>query len=381
MKKYLVIAAAALALAACSKSEVFAPAAAEIDFAPNALSTKALILPDSSSPEQLAFPTSESFNVFAFADLDGTGTQYATNYRTPLMQDVNISYQNGDWKATPVLDPATGENKVYLWPATGTVDFYAYYPAELEAAFDTVSTPKHIKINNIELGTAVGQQIDPLVASVLGQVAKNKPKVGLVFKHITSQIAVTAFDATETKSLRGKISIEKVVFKNMKTSGDYTEGTTVGKGAWNNVNHTTDFTSFQGLEVLDTLESYLSAGAFSASIDNSAAFVVVPEDIAAVDTLNKTHQAIEVSYRIAAYTINGFNYPATPTQTVSIPLYNRVSANRFQNGKRYIFHLGLSLDGANNEIMFAPKVEGWDTEDINGITVDVINACLMTVQP
>ena len=381
MKKFLVIAAAALAFAACTKSEVFAPAAGEIDFAPNALSTKALILPDGNAPEQLAFPTTESFNVFAFADLDGTGNQYATNFGQPLMNNVNISYQNGDWKATPVLDPATGENKVYLWPATGTVDFYAYYPEALNATFDSTSTPKHIEITDIELGTAVGNQIDPLVASVLGQVAKNKPKVGLVFKHITSQIAVTAFDATETKSLRGKISIEKVVFKNMKTSGDYTEGTTVGKGAWYNVNHTTDFTSFQGLEVLDTLESYLSAGAFSASIDNSAAFVVVPEDIAAVDTLNKTHQAIEVSYRIAAYTINGFNYLATPTQTVSIPLYNRVSANRFQNGKRYIFHLGLSLDGANNEIMFAPKVEGWETEDITGITVDVINACLMTVQP
>ena len=39
-----------------------------------------------------------------------------------------------------------------------------------------------------------------------------------------------------------------------------------------------------------------------------------------------------------------------------------------------MFHLGLSLDGANNEIMFAPKVEGWETEDIDGITIDVINS-------
>ena len=72
------------------------------------------------------------------------------------------------------------------------------------------------------------------------------------------------------------------------------------------------------------------------------------------------------------------DYPATPSQTVSIPLYDRVNAaNKFENGKRYVFHLGISLDGANNEIHFSPVVEGWNTEDINGITVDAINACLM----
>ena len=122
MKKIYIIAAAALALAACAKTEVFAPVAGEIDFAPNALSTKGLILPDGNSPDQTAFPTTESFNVFAFAALDGT----TYNYTTPIMDDVNVSNQGGDWKATPVLD-ANGKNTaIYLWPATGTVDFYAY---------------------------------------------------------------------------------------------------------------------------------------------------------------------------------------------------------------------------------------------------------------
>ena len=365
MKKILVFAAAAIvALAACSKVEVNVPEASPIDFNPNALLTKALILPSSSMPDSLAFPTTETFSVFAFANITGT-----TNYATPLMNDVEIAYSTtatgGDWKA------ASG---IYLWPATGSVDFYAYHPASLNAAFDTLVDPKGIKLTGISLGTSVGNQIDPLVAATLNQLAASKPKVGLVFKHITSQIAVSAFDATETASLQGKISIEKVVFKNMKTSGDYTEGTTVGKGAWSNINTNTDFTSFSGSEVLELTESYLSAGAFSAAIDNSAAFVVVPENITNDAVAG---QAIEVTYSIAAYTINGFDYPATPSQTVSIALYDRVSGNKFQNGKRYVFHLGISLDGANNEIHFSPVVEGWVTEDISGITVDAVNACLM----
>ena len=369
MKKIFLFAAAVLALAACSKSQIETVAPTAISFEPNALATKALILPDGNAGSQLAFPTSETFNVFAYADLDGNGTDYATNYTTPLMDNVEISYHAtataGDWKAT------TG---TYLWPATGTVDFYAYYPGTLNAAFDTTEEPKGVAITGISLGTSVGNQIDPLVASVLGQIASSKPKVALVFKHITSQIAVTAFDATQTASLKGKISIERVVFKNMKTSGDYREGTTLGKGLWSNVNTKADFTSFAGSEVLAEDENYLSAGSFVASIDNSAAFVVVPENIV---TGTAADQAIEVSYSIAAYTINGFDYPATPTQTVTIPLYDKVSANKLQNGKRYVFHLGISMDGANNEIMFAPVVEGWDTEDINGITIDAINAAVL----
>ena len=366
MKKIFAIAAAVIAFAACSNIDVVErPAASPIDFNPNALLTKALILPSSSMPDSLAFPTTETFSVFAFANITGT-----TNYGTPLMNDVEIAYHatnnGGDWKA------AAG---TYLWPATGTVDFYAYHPASLNASFDSLSNPKVVKLTGVELGTSVGNQIDPLVAATLNQLAASKPKVGLVFKHITSQIAVTAFDATETASLQGKISIEKVVFKNMKTSGDYVEGTTIGKGAWSNINTNTDFTSFSGSEVLSLTESYLSAGAFSAAIDNSAAFVVIPDNIVTGTAID---QAIEVTYSIAAYTINGFDYPATPSQTVSIPLYDRVNAaNKFENGKRYVFHLGISLDGANNEIHFSPVVEGWNTEDINGITVDAINACLM----
>jgi len=361
MKKFYIIAAAALALAACTKNEVIAPEATPINFAPNALLTKALILPDSDSPEQLAFPTTETFNVWGFAALDGS----TYNYTTPLMDDVNISNQGGDWKAT------TG---TYLWPATGKVDFYAYYPESLNATFVSDSEPKGINLTGVSLGTAIGSQIDPLVAAVLAQNSASKPTVQLVFKHITSQIAVMAMDATTTESLKNKISIEKVVFKNLKTSGDYTKSTTIGKGAWSNINTKADFVSFEGSEVLQTTESFLSGSTFVSSIDNSAAFVVIPENVV---TGTAEDQVVEVSYSIAAYTINGFDYPATPTQTVTIPLYGRVSSNKFQNGKRYVFHIGISLDGANNEIMFSPLVEGWENEDIAGITIDAVNAVLL----
>ena len=361
MKKLLFFIAAATIVAACAKSQESAPEASPISFAPNALQTKALILPDDNADEQNAFPTTETFNVFAFAALDGS----TYNYSTPLMDDVNISNQGGDWKAT------TG---TYLWPATGVVDFYAYYPGTLDATFVSDEDPKGINLTGISLGTAIGSQIDPLVGTALAQIATTKPKVSLVFKHIASQIAVTAYDATTTETLKGKISIEKVTFKNMHTSGDYTKSTTIGKGQWSNINTTANFVSFEGSEVLAATESFLSGSSFTAAIDNSAAFVVIPDNVV---TGTQADQVIEVKYSIAAYTINGFDYPATPTQKVDIPLYGRVSANKFQNGKRYVFHIGISLDGANNEIMFSPEVVGWETENINGITIDAVNAALI----
>ena len=38
------------------------------------------------------------------------------------------------------------------------------------------------------------------------------------------------------------------------------------------------------------------------------------------------------------------------------------------------------MDGANNEIMFAPSVSEWTNEDINGITIDAVNVGLLNQQ-
>lgn len=355
MKKLFIIAAAVLAFAACSKSEVNLPDASQISFAPNALTTKALIFPEENGEK--TFPTTETFNVFAFADLDDG---HGTNYNTPLMNDVEVSYHaannGGDWKAT------TG---TYLWPATGHVDFYAYYPSNLDATFVSTGNP-HIELTGISLGTSIGNQIDPLITNTLAQ---SKQKVTLVFKHITSQIAVTARDATETAALQGKIRLKKVEFKNLGTSGDYIEGTSPGQGEWSNVNTKTSFVAFQGNKILEVNENYLSAGDFSNALDGSAAFVVIPDEVNATNG-----QAIAVTYSYPDFTWNGFDYPAAE-ETVNVSLSTFM--NEFMNGKRYVFHLGISLDGVNNEIMFSPSVAGWETIDVNGITIDAVNADLM----
>ena len=359
MKKVIIFVVLLVVLAVCCRKEDFIANESPVLFAPNALSTKALILPDGSSTD---FPTTEAFNVFAFANLTGAGP----NYATPLMNDVEISYQTNNWKAT---------SGTYLWPSTGSVDFHAYYPGTLNAVYDFSNTPEGIFLDNVSLGSEIGSQTDPLIANTLAQSAALKPAVSLVFKHIASQIVVAAKDATVTNELKGKISVESVVFKNMKTVGDYQEGATTGQGTWSNIGTNHNFTVFSGSQLLGATEKILASdGTVVETVVNKSAFVVIPEDI-----LNGTaaDQEIAVTYSIASYAINGFNYPATASQTVTIPLYGHVSDNCFKNGKRYVFHVGISLDGANNEIVFSPSVTGWDTEDISGITIDAVHATLV----
>lgn len=356
MKKILLFVIAMVLLAVCCRKEDLFNSEEPILFTPNALSTKALVLPSGSSTD---FPTTATFSVFAFANITGA----SPNYSNPLMNDVEISFQGGNWKAT---------SGTYLWPSTGTVDFHAYYPSNLDAVFDLEN--EGIFLDNVSLGTEIGNQTDPLIGNTLAQSSVSKPAVGIVFKHIASQIAVAAKDATVTASLRGKIKLESIVFKNLKTVGDYQEGSTTGQGTWNSLGGNANFTAFSGSQVLATTENFLAAdGTLKETIDNTSAFVVIPEDLLSGTDAD---QEMAVTYSLSEYTLNGFNYPATASQTVNIPLNGLVSDNRFKNGKRYVFHIGISLDGANNEIVFSPSVNGWDTENINGILIDAVNASL-----
>ena len=372
MKKYLVIAAAALALAACTKSEVFTPETSAIDFSPKTISTKALVT-------GTTFPN-QTFNVFAFANLeDNEGVRY--NAAQIVMNDVEISMINGDWKAAP-----TAEHPLpWVWTPSGYINFYAYYPSTMTASFDTTANKAQVRaglqLEAVDLGAQIGSQIDPLVACALNQRAADKPKVSLVFKHITSQIAVYAFDATTIESLRGHIILQEVSFENLKKAGSYVEGETTGLGRWTPVAQYQNFTPYKTTSTVtlpaakDTISTDpLVTKPVEKYLSEESLFVVIPQTLAATDSAKMC-----VTYKTTAYTVNGYDYPDSDPQTIEIPLYGGIlnGENSLQNGKRYVFHIGITLDKANNEIMFSPSVSDWEAVDVNGITIDAVNCELL----
>lgn len=372
MKKIFYIAAAAVvATTACSKIEIAEVASNEISFKTMAVSTKALILPDENSDQISALPKTEQFGVFAYVD---------RNYTTPLMGDVTVACdQTGTWKGTGV--DAQGAPITYIWPSTGNVDFYAYYPASVNGSFNTAN--EQVSMTGVDLGATIGNQIDPMVAVTKDLLASQKPTVNLVFKHTASQILVSAYDATTTPALQGKIILKSVKVNNVYTKGDYVDGTTSGKGVWTSLANKADFTVFYGAENLPVgiaNESYLSQGSFTNAIDNNSAFVIIPEDVIApavpADPA-QVYQTITVTYDVNEFTNGGFKFAKEENKTVTFPINGFVSNDRFKPGVRYIFHLAFTLDKANNEIVFAPQVQGWEQEDVNGILVDVKNDVLL----
>lgn len=357
MKKTIILAAAAVVLAGCAKNEL-TPMQSEISFKTLQVSTKALIFPGDNAGVREALPIDAQFGVFAFVD---------GNYTAPLMNDVPVGCDTKNQNQWGAQDGNT-----YIWPSAGSVDFYAYYPAATAATFN--STAKAVAMTGINLGSVIGSQVDPLVATNIGLNAADKPVVGLVFKHLASQVLVSAYDATQTASLQGKIVIKSVEFKGAYTQGDYTDGTTAGKGSWSNQAAPATFAVFSGEEnvpVGAANQSFLSQGSFTNSIDNNSAFVVVPEDVVA------GQQKIKVVYDILPFTNAGYTFPKRENIAFEFDLVDQVNDNRFKPGTRYVFHLAFTLDGANNEITFAPEVEGWAQEDITGILIDVENNVLL----
>lgn len=379
MKKMFFIAAAAVAsMTACTQIEVAEQNGEEINFNTMAVSTKALIFPGDNKDQKQALPTTEKFGVFAYVD---------RNYTSPLMGNVTVGAdETGTWKG--MEKDAQGNAITYIWPTSGAVDFYAYYPKSINGSFDTAA--ERISMTGVELGTTIGNQIDPMVAVTKDQNAASKPKVNLVFKHTTSQILVSAYDATETESLQGKIVLKNVVFNNVYTKGDYVDGTTSGKGNWDNATNMASFTVFSGAENLPVglaNESFLSNGSFTTAIDNNSAFVIIPEDVvvpAVPADPSQVYQSITVTYDVSQFTNGGYTFPKEENKSITFPINGMVTNDRFKPGVRYVFHLAFTLDKANNEIIFSPEVQGWEQEDINGILIDVKNDQLLdpdTKQP
>lgn len=355
---FFIAAAAVASMTACTNVEIATPENNEISFQTMTVSTKALILPDKNNGQINPLPSDAEFGVFAYVN---------ANYTTPLMNNVTIGCDataNNTWRAKG--------STTYIWPASGNVDFYAYYPASANGSFNT--TTQLLAMTGVNLGTAIGSQIDPLVAVTKAQDASQKPTVNLVFKHTTSQILVSAYDATTNPSLQGNIEIKGVTFNNVYTTGDYADGTTSGKGSWSNLSNLADFTVFSGLEDLPVgieNESFLSNGAFTNAIDNNSAFVIIPEDV------DPAQQSITVVYNVKEFENGGYTFAKEENKTLTFDLKDLVNGNRFQPGVRYVFHLAFTLDKANNEIIFAPQVDGWATEDVNGILIDVKNDVLI----
>ena len=203
MRKFIFIAAAALALASCAKTEVKTPDT-QIAFQPySQVNTKVT---------GTVFPTDETFGTYAWTA--GTAGEY-------FIDNKEVSYANGVWStATP-----------YYWPKGQSVDFFCYYPYNTAGAVPQVQKNK-LTYSAIDFSTT---QVDIMYADKAVGYTDNADQVEdgqnayegvpTIFRHAGAKVKINVIlgenEKTETD---GTVTKWEVKLKSVVLSGLYYKG-------------------------------------------------------------------------------------------------------------------------------------------------------------
>jgi hypothetical protein len=187
MKKLFVFAAAVIALAACSKTEVNTPdQAISFEVANYKAATKA----------EQSIGTTNTFKVNAYAHLDGVAT--AQN----MMDDEVVAWNSDKKQWLP--------SRTYFWPKTGYINFFAYTDLGTTPKYPTTTDEGNITYTTVD----IANDTDILVADAAyrytgnanpTQYAKDDTGVTgvpILFHHVLAKVTFTVkVDATDAYNL------------------------------------------------------------------------------------------------------------------------------------------------------------------------------------
>ena len=203
MKKVFFIAAAALMMAACTKTELRTPMNV-ISFQPASQLTKV---------SGSVFPQNETFGTYAWTE--GTAGEF-------FIENKEVSFMNGVWTtATP-----------YYWPKSQPVDFFSYYPYNVAGTVPTVTANK-LTYTDIDFSQT---QVDIMYADKAVGFTDNADQVQddaqnaftgvpTIFRHAGAKVKVNLIlgenEKTETD---GTVTKWEVTLKGTQLSGIYYKG-------------------------------------------------------------------------------------------------------------------------------------------------------------
>lgn len=281
MKRFFICAAAAIvALAACSKTEVIN------NSVPQEIGFKAVTGAMTKAPlSGTTLPTNQgNMKVYASSSETSDGT-YA-----PYFNGVEFKYATTDW---------TGVTPQY-WPESGYLKFKAFYPADAGTASGTATS--NVTITGIDISS---DHTDILYANWTDpQVAANKPVVPLVFNHALAQIVVNA--SVKDASMTG-VKIKSVEIVTPHLTGDLT--LTGSDATWTSAESATNLTMDNTISSTELTNSAVSLGTGA---------LVIP--------------SAQTSLKIT-YSVKDFSKEETKTLT-----------GDWVKGNKYIYNLKVGLD-------------------------------------
>lgn len=333
-KSLTLIALGAIALGACTKTEVSYEATGEIGFAPVARmnGTKATAIPST------VFPEAWNLKVYGYYDNTvAVGQPYSDGHFTEeYLPGVEFAKNARGASAGYWL----GKEHAYYWPKTGSILFAAYAPADYAAA-----TVAHNKANNTFSVTEMAQPTDfsktvDLLYSPY-TTSYNNTVVHMQFAHAFSWITLKA-QADDKISVK----IKSITLKGMAQKGK-----------------------------ADVLPTWTVSGAQDLSVFTSAAGTAVTNELVEFADAKESvllfpqalgdNAVLEITYAMDKG--DGTFIDQAPYSVVLNTLKSgNVEITNWEAGKHYFYNI---IFGAADEIQIAPTVKEWEE-----VTADNISA-------
>lgn len=357
MKKLFVMAAlVGVALTGCMKNEVYVPTCdtpISFEVANYEAQTRA----------NGAFATTETFGVNAWSAYTANGT--TTTY--DLMIGEEVSHDGTKWTTeTP-----------YYWPINGTVDFIAYYPADevpdITYKYDGTDTYTYedYTVGNVDLmyaDKAIRYSANTAAAdngTDFGIGSYGFEGVPTLFHHALAKVNFKVKNANpEDGAYKYEIIVNSITL-NVYNTGTVTltnTGTaTASRGAWSVTNNV--WTPSGNLATLTWADSTVLD-------DNSVVPYAERTQYVLPQTLDDDTQTITVDYTVIQYHVTTDATTETKTE-ISRKNYDPVTVDlktlgltSWEMNKNITYTISISKESA--QILFAPAVEEWSTDDADG---------------
>ena len=350
MKKYFIIAAAALvALASCTKSEINTPAQNEISY--QAVAAKKAVSKAIINKAYYA-PTDPAFGIW--------GLYQATNWSTNHSNNVWIGASaSAATQITYGLDAASTANSeawrnrsgVDYWPLTGSLVFMGYSPyanVSSKAAISVTDNKATLTVTNFQ--TTTGSWVDDLMWSDAVEATANTTNydadgtdattykgVPVVFHHALSQITIYAktdkdYAAQDYTFTITSLSVTVDDNATLTVADDLTNAPTV---TW--TEPATDATR--------TVLTAASPALTTTLVKQGESFLVIPQ------TLTAAQDIITITYQVEHN-----NVVSTATKTINLTAGDNVTLSSFAQNTKYNLNLIFSMD----EIKYSPDVVDWE---------------------
>ncbi len=339
MKKFILIAAAAsVALAACTKTEV------KVDDTSQEISWQTVINPASKALDattQSAFPTTNVFKSWAYLYTDGAEYPDSPASTAVYINNETVKYNTSKW---------TTETTHY-WPKDdkSSLTFFAW--TDLNGANDPAVTSPNtvtcdaangVKFNEFDITTDKNK--DLLVADVAANKTANDKTpqystegVPTMFKHILSQFKFNVKQAADYTDYT--LSLDEITFDKIGTKATYTQ---TGTTPWATPGTTGAIQAYKA-----TATSGGDALSTGTDLTSNEYTLLLPQTLADDNT-------VTIKYNIKHGTVTE---NVTETRTIK-ELFSGVTA--LEAGKSYTVNVTISLE----EILWDPAVTNW--EDVAG---------------